>query len=215
MKVSAGLALLVAVTMSAMCYPLGAAAATVTFDWVQTAGALPATGSVTLSSPSLTAQDASGATQFNLTGTGSTALAEVSSFSFSFDGHTLSSITSNSTGWRDNYPGEPINVLESTWTASHTFGNGSPPVGTLQVAGNSTQYSTVTFGSASATGEWELVPPTTVPLSGSALFLISGSGLLLRARSRAPSRSSSLLGCAARSGSDARCRSYPDRRIPN
>ena len=127
------------------------------------------------------AQDAAGTAQFNLTATGAAALAEVSSFSFSSAGHTLSIVFSNSTGWRDNYPAEPVNILESTWTASKIFGNGSPPVGTLQVVGNSTQYSYATFGSANAKGEWVLkLPP--VPLPGSAVLLMGGLGLLVRSR---------------------------------
>jgi len=183
MKLHTGLCSLVALAVSAALSPSGAMAGTVTFDWVQTSGSIAATGAITLSSASLTAQDASGAAQFNLMGTGATAIGEVAAFSFSFDGHSLSSVTSNSTGWRDNFPGEPVNVLESTWTASNTFGS-SPPIGTLQVAGSSTQFSTASFGSVTATGEWELAPPTPVPLSGSALFLAGGIGVFVRSARR-------------------------------
>ena len=175
MKLYTSLGSLAALSFGAILAAPAAMASSVTFDWVQTSGSIAATGSITLSSPSLTSQNASGATQFDLTGTGATAIGEVTAFSFSFDGHTLSSVTFNSTGWTDDYPAEPINVLESTWTASQTFGSSSPPVGTLQVVGNSTQYSYATFGSATATGEWELVPAP-VPLPAATWLLLSGIG---------------------------------------
>jgi len=179
-----------AMSILAVCLGLPAAvtasASEVTFDWQQTSGSVEATGSITLSSASLTAQDAEGTAQFDLTGSGSGALAEVAAFSFSFDGHSLSSVTSNSTGWRDNYPGEPVNFLESTWTASETFGNSNPPVGTLQVIQSSGQTSTVSFGGVTASGYWALQPAATpVPVPASVWLLLpslASFGLLARRR---------------------------------
>jgi hypothetical protein len=70
-----------------------------------------------------------------------------------------------SSGWADEFSGEPNNILESTWSASHAFS-----AGTLQVVGNSTPTSigditTASMGTLSATGEWVLAEPTPVPAS--------------------------------------------------
>jgi hypothetical protein len=154
-------------------------AATVTFDWVQQGGTSTATGSLTLTSSLLTPTDASGATQFNLTlqqiaNAGETVLGELTAFTFNFAGHTLTlaDFQANSTGWRDNFPGEPLNVLESTWSAAHTF-TAPFPGGTLLDVGNSTQNSFASFGSETATGQWVLRP---VPLPAAAWLLLSGMG---------------------------------------
>jgi hypothetical protein len=167
-------------------------AGSVTFDWQQIGGSLPATGTLTLTSSLLTPSDATGAAQFSLmlaqiVAAGETVLGDVSAFTFSFAGQTLSTsdMKSNSTGWADMYPDEPNNILESTWSASHTFSNG-----TLQVVGNSTPTSygdlvTATMGTQSATGEWLLVPK--VPLPASIWTLLGGIALLfgsMRARQR-------------------------------
>ena len=161
----------------------GARAESVTFDWVQQSGNTTAAGTLTLTSALLTAADATGAAQFDITPSnipaGETLLGEVSSFSFSMGGHTLSTSNMNgtSTGWTDGYPGEMVNILESTWSASSTFAGGN-----LQVVGNSTPTSygdlvTATMGTQSATGEWELATP--VPLPGSAgLFGVGIAGLI-------------------------------------
>ena len=79
-----------------------------------------------------------------------------------------------SSGWTDEFSGEPNNILESTWSASHTFS-----AGTLQVLGNSTPTSigditTASMGTLSATGEWVLAAPTPVPLPASAWLLLGG-----------------------------------------
>lgn len=161
---------------------LGSAAhaASVTFDWVQLSGNTTATGTITLTSSALTAADAAGTAQFDLTSSnlpaGETLLGDVSSFSFTMDGYTLSKVTANSTGWTDSYPGEPVNVLESTWTASNTFSSG-----TLQVTGNSTPTSygdlvTATVGTVTVTGEWELAAPVPLPAS---LWLLGGGAAAL------------------------------------
>jgi hypothetical protein len=161
-------------------------AASVTFDWQQLSGSTPASGTLTLSSSLLRPSDSTGATQFSLTlnqinAAGETVLGDVSSFTFSFGGKTLtaSDMKANSTGWSDGFPGEPINVLESTWSASHTFSSS-----TLQVVGNSTPNSfsdlvTATMGTLSATGEWVLAAPTAVPLPAALPLLLSGLGGLL------------------------------------
>ncbi|MGC1523396.1 MAG: hypothetical protein WA803_17770 [Steroidobacteraceae bacterium] len=159
-------------------------AASVTFDWQQLTGSDPATGTLTLTSSLLTPSNATGATQFSLmlaqiVAAGETVLGDVSAFTFSFGGQTLSTsdMKSNSTGWADMYSGEPNNILESTWSSSHTFSNG-----TLQVVGNSTPTSygdkvTATMGTLSATGEWVL-PKTQVPLPASIWTLLGGFALL-------------------------------------
>jgi hypothetical protein len=167
-------------------------AASVTFDWQQVSGSTPASGTLTLSSSLLRPSDSTGATQFSLmlnqiNAAGETVLGDVSSFAFSFGGKTLtaSDMKANSTGWSDGFPGEPINVLESTWSASHTFSSS-----TLQVVGNSTPNSfsnlvTATMGTLSATGEWVLAAPTAVPLPAALPLLLSGlGGLLTVARRR-------------------------------
>jgi hypothetical protein len=163
-----------------------AQASSVTFVWQQVSGNATASGSLTLTSSLLTPSNATGATQFSLmaaqiTGAGETVLGDVSSFSFTLGGQSLSTanMTSNSTGWADEYPGEPNNVLESTWSASRTT-----PGGILQVVGNSTQNSlgdlvTATMGTLSATGEWVLSPATPVPLPASAWLLLGGAALML------------------------------------
>jgi hypothetical protein len=160
----------------------------VTFVWQQLSGNSTASGTLTLTSSLLTPSDATGAAQFSLmlaqiTAAGESVLGDVSAFSFNFGGKTLSKtdVTSNSTGWADMFPGEPNNILESTWSASHTFSGGSS--GTLQVVGNSTPTSfsdlvTATMGTLSATGEWVLSPPTTVPLPASLWLMIGGIGAL-------------------------------------
>ena len=161
-------------------------AASVTFDWQQLSGSTPASGTLTLSSSLLRPSDSTGATQFSLmlnqiNAAGESVLGDVSSFTFSFGGKTLtaSDMKANSTGWSDGFPGEPINVLESTWSASHTFSSS-----TLQVVGNSTPNSfsnlvTATMGTLSATGEWVLAAPTAVPLPPALPLLLSGLGGLL------------------------------------
>ncbi len=110
-----------------------------TFVWQQLSGTTPASGSLTLTSSLLTPSDATGAAQFSLmlaqiTAAGETVLGDVSAFSFSFGGRSLATadMTANSTGWADMFPGEPNNILESTWSASHTFGGGAS--GTLRAA---------------------------------------------------------------------------------
>jgi hypothetical protein len=159
-------------------------ASSVTFDWVQMSGNA-ASGTLTLSSSLLTPGNATGATQFSLmlaqiNAAGETVLGDVSAFTFAFGGQTLSKsdLTSNSTGWADMFPGEPNNVLESTWSASHTYGSSI-----LQVVGNSTPTSygnlvTATMGTLSATGEWILAPPTPVPLPASVWLLLGGVAAL-------------------------------------
>ncbi len=154
-------------------------ASSVTFVWQQISGNGPAGGTLTLTSSLLTPSDATGATQFSLMlnqilAAQETVLGDVSAFSFSFGGKSLSKadLTSNSTGWADKFPGAPNNVLESTWAASHTFAGG-----TLQVVGNSTPTSygdlvTATMGTLSATGQWVLAAP--VPLPASAWLLLGG-----------------------------------------
>jgi hypothetical protein len=123
-------------------------AASVTFDWQQISGSQPGTGILPLTSSLLTPSDATGAAQFSL---------------------MLAQIT---------YPGEPNNILESTWSASHTFSNG-----TLQAVGSSTPTShgdivTATMGTLSATGQWVL-PSTRVPMPASIWTLLGGVAFLL------------------------------------
>jgi hypothetical protein len=177
--------LMIAVLAASAIASTMAHASSVTFDWVQMSGNA-ASGTLTLSSSLLTPSNATGATQFSLMlgqidAAGETVLGDVSAFTFSFGGQTLSKddMTSNSTGWADMFPGEPNNVLESTWSASHTIGGGS----ILQVVGNSTPTSygnlvTATMGTLSATGEWMLAPPTPVPLPASAWLLLGGVAAL-------------------------------------
>jgi hypothetical protein len=160
----------------------------VTFTWQQLSGNSTATGSLTLTSSLLLPTDATGATQFSLmlaqiNAAGETVLGDVSAFTFTLGGKTLSKsdLTSNSTGWADMYPGEPNNILESTWSASHVFGSGSS--GTLQVVGNSTPTSygnlvSATMGTLSATGEWVLAPAAPVPLPPSLALMLGGLALL-------------------------------------
>ena len=164
-----------------------ARASSVSFAWQQLSGNSTASGTLTLTSSLLTPSNATGATQFSLmlaqiVAAGETVLGDVSAFTFSFGGKTLSrtDMTANSTGWADMFPGEPNNILESTWSASHTFSGGAS--GMLQVVGNSTPTSygdlvTASMGTLSATGEWVLVP-TTVPLPASLWFMLGGIALM-------------------------------------
>jgi hypothetical protein len=177
--------LMIAVLAASAVASTMAHASSVTFDWVQMSGNTPASGTLTLSSSLLTPSNATGASQFSLmlaqiNAAGETVLGDVSAFTFSFGGQSLSKsdLNSNSTGWADMFPGEPNNVLESTWGASHTFGSSI-----LQVVGNSTPTSfgdlvTATMGTLTATGEWTLVPPTPVPLPASAWLLLGGVAAL-------------------------------------
>jgi hypothetical protein len=177
--------LMIAVLAASAIASTVAHASSVTFDWVQMSGNTPASGTLTVSSSLLTPSNATGATQFSLmlaqiNAAGESVLGDVSAFTFSFGGQTLakSDLNSNSTGWADMFPGEPNNVLESTWGASHTFGSSI-----LQVVGNSTPTSfgdlvTATMGTLTATGEWTLAPPTPVPLPASAWLLLGGVAAL-------------------------------------
>jgi hypothetical protein len=177
--------LMIAVLAASAIASTAAHASSVTFDWVQMSGNTPASGTLTLSSSLLTPGNATGASQFSLmlaqiNAAGETVLGDVSAFTFSFGGQSLSKsdLNSNSTGWADMFPGEPNNVLESTWGASHTFGSSI-----LQVVGNSTPTSfgdlvTATMGTLSATGEWTLAPPTPMPLPASAWLLLGGVAAL-------------------------------------
>jgi hypothetical protein len=179
---------LAAAVLAAFAASNPAHADSVTFTWQQLSGNSTATGSLTLTSSLLLPTDATGATQFSLmlaqiTAAGETVLGDVSAFTFTLGGKTLSKsdMTSNSTGWADMYPGEPNNILESTWAASHIFGTGSS--GTLQVVGNSTPTSygdlvTATMGTLSATGEWVLAPASPVPLPPSLALMLGGLGLV-------------------------------------
>jgi hypothetical protein len=164
----------------------------VTFDWQQISGSTQATGTLTLTSSLLKPSDAIGTTQFNLTlnqinAAGESVLGDVSAFTFSFGGETLAKgdVNANSTGWTDGFPGETPNILESTWSASHTFGSAI-----LDVKGNSTPTSfsdlvTATMGTMTATGEWKLASPAPVPLPAALPLLLSGlGGLLAVARRR-------------------------------
>jgi hypothetical protein len=163
-----------------------ARASTVTFDWQQISGNGTGSGTLTLSSSLLTPSNATGATQFSLmaaqiVAAGETDLGDVAAFTFTLGAQSLTAanMTANSTGWADTYPGEPNNVLESTWSASRTT-----PGGILQVVGNSTPTSlgdlvTATMGTLSVTGEWVLAPPTPVPLPASAGLMLGAAGLIV------------------------------------
>jgi hypothetical protein len=140
-------------------------AGSVTFDWEQMSGNATATGTLTLTSSLLTPADSTGATQFSLmlaqiNAAGESVLGDVSAFTFSFGGQTLvtTDLKSNSTGWADEFAGEPNNILESTWSASTSIGD----------------ITTASMGTLSATGEWVLAAPTPVPLPASAWLLLGG-----------------------------------------
>ena len=165
-----------------------ARADTVTFDWVQTGGSMTATGTLTITSSLISAADAAGTAQFNITAfnlpTGESFASERSSLTFTLGGQTLTAanLTGNSTGWTDNFPGEPVNVLESTWAASK-----ATPGGTLSLVANSTPTAngalvTVSMGTNTAMGEWKLATP--VPLPTSAWLLLGGLGALFAFRRR-------------------------------
>jgi hypothetical protein len=157
-----------------------AQAGTVTFDWDQTGGTMTATGTLTITSSLITPADTTGAAQFNIDAgnlpAGESFAGELSSLTFTMGSQTLTAanLTANSTGWTDDYPGETINVLESTWAASKTFSGG-----TLSLVGNSTPTSdgalvTATMGTHTAMGEWKLATP--VPLPATVWLLFGGLG---------------------------------------
>jgi hypothetical protein len=157
-----------------------AQAGTVTFDWFQTGGTMTATGTLTITSSLITPADTAGTAQFDIDSAnlpaGESFITELSSLSFTMGSQTLTAanLTSDSTGWTDDYPGETANVLESTWAASKTFSGG-----TLSLVGNSTPTSdgalvTVTMGTNTAMGEWKLAAP--VPLPASVWLLFGGLG---------------------------------------
>ena len=160
-----------------------AQAGTVTFDWFQTGGTMTATGTLTITSALITPADTTGAAQFNINAAnlpaGESFTSELSSLTFTMGTQTLTAanLTANSTGWTDDFAGETVNVLESTWTASKTFSGG-----TLSLVGNSTPTSdgalvTATMGTHTAMGEWKLAAP--VPLPASVWLLCAGLGALV------------------------------------
>ena len=158
-----------------------ATAGTVTFDWfnVSSNGSTDASGELTLTSSLL---NPPGNTPFTylfdltpaaLAAAGETALGDVSSFTFSFAGQTLtkSDITSIASGWTDEGSG-PLGNLLSSWSAANTFATG-----TLNL-GNNSENSFAEFGSQSAVGFWLISPPSPVPLPDTGWLLLSGIGIL-------------------------------------
>lgn len=117
-------------------------------------------------------------TSAELTAAGETVLGDLTSFTFSFYGHTLTKadITNPPNGWSADF-----NRLTTAFSASQTFADGTFLLGTMD---GRSWYAQAQSGAHVIVGEWIMTSSSPVPLPGALWLLLSGMGAVGLARSR-------------------------------